>query len=78
MLTEEQKRGLEWLYNGYSFNKGYALKYKKEEWGAKEWTAKMMALRSAVSILGYMFTDKKINEEYGIVYPSYRLKEIEN
>lgn len=76
MLTEEQKRELEWLYNGYSFNKGYELKYKKGE-NAKEWTAKMMALRSAVSILGYMFTDKKIKEEYRIVYPSYRLEEIE-
>ena len=76
MLTEEQKRELEWLYNGYSFNKGYALKYEKEEWRAKEWTAKMMALRSAVWIFGYTFKDKKMKEEYGIEYPSYRLEEI--
>ena len=77
MLTEEQKRELEWLYNGYSFNKGYKLKCKKKEY-AKEWSAKMMALRSAVSIFGYKFMFKKIKEEYGIVYPSYTLEEIRN
>ena len=71
MLTEDQKRGLEWLYNGYSFNKGYALKSKKEEWSDK-----MMALRSAVSILGYKFEHKSIVNEYGVEYQKYELLEI--
>ena len=63
MLTEEQKRGFEWLYNGC------ALKSKKE------WRDKMMALRSAVSILGCKFVEKKIEEAYGVKYTSYRLEE---
>ena len=69
MLTEKQKRGFEWLYNGYSFNKECALKSKKE------WRDKMMALRSAVSILGGKFVEKKIEEAYGVKYTSYRLEE---
>lgn len=71
MLTEEQKRGLEWLYNGYSFNKGYALRFGKEEWSDK-----MMALRDAVSILGYKFEPKGILNEYEVEYSKYELVEI--
>ena len=71
MLTEEQKKGLEWLYNGYSFNEGYALRFEKEEWSDK-----MMALRSAASILGYKFEPKGILNEYGVEYPKYELVEI--
>ena len=55
MLTEKQRKELEGLYNGYSFNRGYALKQEKEEWRAKEWTAKMVALRSAVWIFEYIY-----------------------
>ena len=75
-MTEEQKRGLEWLYNGYSFNKGYASKAKKEELSAKEWSAKMMALRSAVSIFWYEFVPDCISKQYGIEYTEYELVEI--
>ena len=71
MLTEEEKRRLEWLYNGYSFNKEYALKFKIEEWSDK-----MMALRSALSILGYEFKPDcraKLDE---IEYTEYNLVKI--
>lgn len=71
MLTEEHKRGLEWLYNGYSFNKRYASKFKTEEWSAK-----MMALRCAVSILGYKFKIDCTAKLDGIEYIEYKLVEI--
>ena len=75
MLTEDQKRGLEWLYNSYSFDKGYALKFLKSK--EEEWSNKMMALRGAVSILGYKFEPKGIVNEYGVEYPKYELVEID-
>lgn len=71
MLTEEQKSGLEWLYNGYSYTKECALESNK-----KEWSDKMLALRNAVSILGYKFIENKIEKKRGVKYSSYRLEEI--
>ena len=71
MLTKEQKRGLEWLYNGYSFNEQYALRFGKDEWSDK-----MEALRNTASILGYKFEPKGIVNEYGVEYPKYELMEI--
>ena len=72
MLTEEQKRGLEWLYNGYSFNEQYALRFEKDEWRAK-----MIAFRSIVSTLGYRILVDKMEESDGVKYQSYRLEKVE-
>ena len=71
MLTEEQKRGLEWLYNGYSFNEQYALRFEKDEWSDK-----MEALRSAVSILGYEFEPDCRAKSDEIEYTEYNLVKI--
>ena len=71
MLTKEQKRKLEWLYNGYSFNKEYALKFKTEEWSDK-----MEALEIAVSILGYEFEPDCRAKSDGIEDTEYNLVKI--
>ena len=72
MLTEEQKRGLEGLYDSYSLHKVYDSKFEEK------YDDKMMALRIAVIILGYRFMFNHMEEEYGVEYPAYRLEEIEN
>ena len=71
MLTEEQKKGLELLYNGYSFNEQYALRFGKDEWSDK-----MEALRSAVSILGYKFEPDCRAKKDGIEYTEYDIVKI--
>ena len=67
MLTEEQKLGLEGLYDSYSLHKVYDSKFEEK------YDDKMMALRIAVIILGYRFIFNHMKEEYGVEYPSYRL-----
>ena len=71
MLTEKQKREFENLFNFYSLQREYDSEL------IAEWSAKMWAFRTAVSILGYEFEYDNIEENNGVSYFSYNLVEIE-
>ena len=71
MLTEEQKRDLENLFNYYSWER------KRNSEIKAEWRAKMIAFRSIVSTLGYRILVDKMEESDGVKYQSYRLEKIE-
>ena len=70
MLTEEQKREFERIFNFYSLQREYDSEL------IAEWSAKMWAFRTAVSILGYEFEYDHIEENNGVAYFSYKLVEI--
>ena len=72
MLTEEQKREFERIFNFYSLQKEYDSECRAE------WSDKMWAFRTAVSILSYKFTFDKFEEKNGVEYSSYILEEIRN
>ena len=72
MLTEEQKREFERIFNFYSLQKEYDSECRAE------WSDKMWAFRTAVSILFYKFTFDKFEEKNGVEYSSYILEEIRN
>ena len=72
MLTEEQKREFERIFNFYSLQKEYDSECRAE------WSDKMWAFRTAVSILLYKFTFDKFKEKNGVKYSSYILEEIRN
>ena len=72
MLTEEQKREFERIFNFYSLQKEYDSECRAE------WSNKMWAFRTAVSILFYKFTFDKFEEKNGVEYSSYILEEIRN
>ena len=67
MLTEEQKREFEDVFNFYSFQRENESEFRAE------WDNKMWAFDTAVSILGYKFEPVcmvKLNE---IEYTKYNL-----
>ena len=71
MLTEEQKREFERIFNFYSFQKEYESEFRAE------WSAKMWGLITAVSIIGYKFMSDSIKEERnGVKLYSYKLEKI--
>ena len=70
MLTEEQKREFENLFNFYSLRKEFDSKSRTEM------ITKMASLKSAVSILGYRFMADKTEEGFGVTYTCYTLQEI--
>ena len=70
MLTEKQKREFENLFNFYSLQREYDSEL------ITEWSAKMWAFRTAVSILGYEFEYDHMEENNGVSYFSYKLVEI--
>ena len=70
MLTEEQKREFERLFNLYSRWTEFSLGCRTE------YHNKMLAFRKAVDILGYEFVPNGMKEEDGVEYLSYKLKEI--
>ena len=70
MLTEKQKREFEGLFNFYSLQREYDSEL------ITEWSAKMWAFRTAVSILGYEFEYDHMEENNGVSYFSYKLVEI--
>ena len=70
MLAEKQKREFENVFNFYSFQREYDSEL------IAEWSAKMWAFRTAVSILGYEFEYDHMEENNGIAYFSYKLVEI--
>ena len=72
MLTEEQKREFENVFNFYSFQREYESEFRAE------WDNKMWAFRTAVSILSYKFTFDKFEEKNGVESSSYILEEIRN
>ena len=72
MLTEEQKREFENVFNFYSFQREYESEFRAE------WDNKMWAFDTAVSILGYKFMSNKTEEGFGVTYTSYTLEEIRN
>ena len=72
MLTEEQKREFENVFNFYSFQREYESEFRAE------WDNKMWAFRTAVSILLYKFTFDKFEEKNGVEYSSYILEKIRN
>ena len=70
MLTENQKREFEGLFNFYSLQREYDSEL------ITEWSAKMWAFKTAVSILGYEFEYDHMEENNGVAYFSYKLVEI--
>ena len=70
MLTEKQKREFENLFNFYSLQREYDSEL------ITEWSAKMWAFKTAVSILGYEFEYDHMGENNGVAYFSYKLVEI--
>ena len=70
MLTEKQKREFENLFNFYSLQREYDSEL------ITEWSAKMWAFRTAVSIFGYEFEYDHMEENNGVAYFSYKLVEI--
>ena len=70
MLTEKQKREFEGIFNFYSLQREYDSEL------ITEWSAKMWAFRTAVSILGYEFEYDHMEENNGVAYFSYKLVEI--
>lgn len=70
MLTEEQKKELERMFNLYSLTKEFYSMFRTE------YSNKMTAFQSAVYILGYVFVPNKMEEKNGVEYASYRLEEI--
>ena len=74
MLTEEQKREFERMFNYYSLQK--SCDFNDDE-SRVEWDIKMMAFRIAVSILGYEFVFDSIKEEpNGVKWYSSKLEKI--
>ena len=71
MLTEEQKREFENVFNFYSWERERNSEFKSE------WRAKMIAFRSIVSTLGYRILVDKMEESDGVKYQSYRLEKVE-
>ena len=67
-MTEEQKREFERIFNFYSLQKEYDSECRAE------WSDKMWAFRTAVSILFYKFTFDKFEEKNGVEYSSYILE----
>ena len=70
MLTEKQKREFERIFNFYSLQREYDSEL------IAEWSAKMRAFDTAVSILGYEFEYDNMEENNGVAYFSYKLVEI--
>ena len=70
MLTEKQKREFENLFNFYSLQREYDSEL------ITEWSAKMWAFRTAVSIFGYEFEYDHMEENNGVSYFSYKLVKI--
>ena len=70
MLTEEQKREFENVFNFYYFQREYESEFRAE------WDNKMWAFDTAVSILGYKFEYDNMEENNGVAYFSYKLVEI--
>ena len=71
LLTEKQKREFEGIFNFYSLQREYDSEL------IAEWSAKMWAFRTAVSILGYKFMFDSIKEERnGVKLYSYKLEKI--
>ena len=70
MLTEKQKMEFENLYNFYSLQKEYDSECRAE------WSDKMWAFQTAVSIFGYEFEINQIEEKSGVEYFSFKLVEI--
>lgn len=70
MLTEEQKREFENVFNFYSFQREYESEFRAE------WDNKMWAFDTAVSILGYKFKHNCIAKSDGIEYIEYVLVKI--
>ena len=69
MLTEEQKEEFERMFNLYSL-------WKESSSGFRaEYTDKMWAFKTALSILGYEFLFDKVEEQDGVKYLSYKLEE---
>lgn len=74
MLTKEQKEEFERMFNYYSLQKSYDF---NDDESRLEWDAKMMAFRTAVSILGYEFVFDSIKEEpNGVKWYYCKLEEI--
>ena len=71
MLTEKQKREFEGIFNFYSLQREYDSEF------IAEWSAKMWAFKTALSILGYEFEYDNMEENNGVAYFSYKLVEIE-
>ena len=70
-MTEKQKREFEGIFNFYSLQREYDSEL------IAEWSAKMWAFRTAVSILGYKFMFDSIKEERnGVKLYSYKLEKI--
>ena len=70
MLTEEQKREFERIFNFYSLQKEYDSECRAE------WSDKMWAFITAVSIFGYKFKHNRIAKSDGIEYIEYVLVKI--
>ena len=71
MLTDKQKKEFEGIFNFYSLQREYDSEL------ITEWSAKMWAFKTAVSILGYEFEYDHMEENNGVAYFSYKLVEIE-
>ena len=67
MLTEEQKREYENVFNFYSFQREYESEFRAE------WDNKMWAFDTAVSILGYKFEPNCRVKSDGIECTEYNL-----
>ena len=67
MLTEEQKREFENVFNFYSFQREYESEFRAE------WDNKMWAFDTAVSILGYKFEPNCRVKSDGIECIEYNL-----
>ena len=67
MLTEEQKREFENVFNFYSFQREYESEFRTE------WDNKMWAFDTAVSILGYKFEPYRMVKTDGIESTEYNL-----
>lgn len=72
MLTEEQKREFENVFNFYSFQREYESEFRAE------WDNKMWAFDTAVSILGYKFEPDCRKKSDGIECTEYNLVRIRN
>ena len=67
MLTEEQKREFERIFNFYSLQKEYDSECRAE------WSDKMWAFITAVSILGYKFEPYRRVKTDGVESTEYNL-----
>ena len=74
MLTNEQVKNLETLYNSYSFNVELSNRLR-HDFDKRTYISKMWTLSAVLDILGYQAEFKERDEKYGTEYDCFTIIE---